>query len=194
MEAAEFHPLRERFPRIGPDLGSPTGEVDMEKDMDVDREDGNFTSRPGTPESDSGPRPDMIPVQDSPSLSAHLPSPQVPAEGRQYLEPSFDKKCAPPQAPRADGAQYDELTRAQLHDQRTRRGFEDAVLKTRLATMGAAGANRNLLEGTPGGGKRERAPVKGEKDFVGQRDRAPADGGEGLGYSGTVFGIDPWGR
>ena len=105
----------------------------------------------------------MIPVSDSPPLSVQLPSPQVPSEGRQHLESSFDEKCAPPQTLRADGAQYEESTWGQLRGQRSQRGFRgeesNAVLTTRLATMEAAEAKRNLLEGAPGDGKRERAPV-----------------------------------
>ena len=50
----------------------------------------------GVGPSGSGPPPKMAPVPDSPPLSAQLPS-----------------LCARLQAPRADGAQYDELTRGQ---------------------------------------------------------------------------------
>ena len=84
--------------------------MDVEKDMEVEREDGNFTSITGMPGSDPGPQPEMIPAPDSLSLSAQLPSPRTSLEKRQHLESSVDKACAPPQAPRADGAQYDKLT------------------------------------------------------------------------------------
>ena len=67
---AESDPMRERFRRFLADLGSPTRQVDVGEDMEVDREDGNFSSGAGAPESDSGPRPEMIPVPDSPRLSA----------------------------------------------------------------------------------------------------------------------------
>ena len=70
MEDAGLDPPRERFRRMGADLGSQPRQVDAGKDMRVDREDGNCASNTGTPESDSGPRPEMIPVPDAPSLSA----------------------------------------------------------------------------------------------------------------------------
>ena len=54
-EGAELDPLRERIRRIGADLGSQPRQVDVEKDMEVDMEDGNHTSSTGPPESDSGP-------------------------------------------------------------------------------------------------------------------------------------------
>ena len=76
----------------------------MGKDMEVDRVDGTFTPSAGTPESASGPRPEMIPVPDAPSLSAQLPSPHTPSGRHQHLETSLDKTCAPSRAPRADGA------------------------------------------------------------------------------------------
>ena len=67
---AWMDPFRERFRQIGGDLGSQPWQVDVEGDMDVDREDGNYPSSMGTPESDSGPRPEMILAPDSPRLLA----------------------------------------------------------------------------------------------------------------------------
>ena len=101
--------MRVRFRRTGADLESRRRQVDVAKEMEVDRGDGNFTSRTGTPESDSGPRPDMIRVPDSPPLSAQSLSPRAPPDGNQMLESSFAKARAPYQAPRAAGAQCDEL-------------------------------------------------------------------------------------
>ena len=96
--------------------------------------------------------------------------------------------------------------RRRLRDQCSRRGFRrkesKAALKTRLATTHAAEAKRNLVEVTQEGWKRERAPAKGAMvsdnptkpvDLVGKRERAPADGDEGLGYAHAVFGLDPRG-
>ena len=55
----------------------------------------------------------------------------------------------------------------QLHDQCSQRGYRKkeskAVLKTRLHTLDAAGAKRNLDKLTREDGKRERAPAKGVK-------------------------------
>ena len=79
--------------------------MDVEKDVEADRGGGNSTPSSGTPEGDPGPRPDMIPVPDSPYLSAQLPSPRAPLDWRQHLESSPDKTCAPSRAPRADETQ-----------------------------------------------------------------------------------------
>ena len=75
---AELAPLRERFRHIGADSGSPPRHVVLGADMDVDREDGNDTSSTGNPESESGAKPEMIPVPDSPSPPEQLPSPNAP--------------------------------------------------------------------------------------------------------------------
>ena len=91
VERAELDPLHVRFRRIGADLGSQSRQVDVGEDMEVGSEDGNHTPRTGTPESNSGPRPDMILVPDSPSLSAHLPSPRAPSERHYRPGSSFDK-------------------------------------------------------------------------------------------------------
>ena len=81
-EDAELDPLHTRFRRIGADLGSQLGQVDAGKDLEVDRGDGDLTSSTGTPESDSGPRPEMIPAQS--------PSPRASLDKHQHLESSFD--------------------------------------------------------------------------------------------------------
>ena len=69
MGDAELDPSHARSRRIGVDLGSRLRQVDVGEDMDADRDDGNFISGAGTLGSDSGPRPEMIPVPDSPYLS-----------------------------------------------------------------------------------------------------------------------------
>ena len=93
MEDAELDPLRERFRRIGADLGTQPKQVDVEKDMDADREDGNYTSSTGTPGSDSGPKPEMVPAPDPPPLSVRFLSPRVPSDTHPHSESSFEKTC-----------------------------------------------------------------------------------------------------
>ena len=78
MEDAELDPLRERFRRIRADSGRRPRQVDAEEDVDVDMEGGKYAPSPGTPESDSGPKPDS-------------PSPRVLSDKHPYLESSFDK-------------------------------------------------------------------------------------------------------
>ena len=77
VEDAELNPLRDRFRRIGADLVSQPKQVGVEKEMEVDREGGNDTSSTSTPERDSGPRPEMILVPDSPLPRSHVPSYRV---------------------------------------------------------------------------------------------------------------------
>ena len=57
--------------------------MDVEKDTCVGREDGNYTSSAGTPENDSAPQPEKLPVLDFPPLSIQVLSPRVPPDGRQ---------------------------------------------------------------------------------------------------------------
>ena len=95
-----------RFRQSDTDLENQLEQVDAAKDMEVDREDGNSTLSTDTPESVSGPRPDMIPVPDSPFLSAQLPLPRDTLDIPRPLESSSGRPCAPSQAPRADGPQY----------------------------------------------------------------------------------------
>ena len=148
MVAAELDPARVRFRQREADLGSRLGQMDVETDLGVDREDGNSTLSTGTPESGSGPLPEMIPVPDSSSLSVQLPTSRDTLDIQQPPEPPFDRTRAPSQAPRADGAQQKEFTRGQLHDQCSQRGYRKkeskAVLNTRLTTMDAAEAKSNL--------------------------------------------------
>ena len=152
VEDAESDPVRARFRRIGSDLGGQLRQVDVGTDLEVDRGSGSSSLRTGTRGSGSGPRPEMIPVPDSPSLSVHLPSPLMASDKPQHLDSPLDRKCAPSRAPRATGAQHEELTREHLHDQCSQRGYREkeskAVLKTRLTTMDAAEAKRNLKEVT----------------------------------------------
>ena len=146
----------------------------------------------------------MIPVPNSSTLPIQLPIPQDATVSPRPFNPSFVRTCAPSQAPEADGAKYEELTWGQLHDQCSQRGYRkiesEAVLETRLSTMDAAEAKRISADTAQEDEKRERAPVKGVKvsdnpttpaDLVGNRQRAPAIGANGLGYSHAVFGFDP---
>ena len=119
VEDAELDPLHARFGRIGADLESQLRQVDVGRDMEAEREDGKCTSSTGATKSDSAPQTEKIPAPDSLPLSARLPAPRTSLEKHPHLESSSDKVCAPSQAPRADGAQYDGLTGGQLHDQRS---------------------------------------------------------------------------
>ena len=110
VKDAELDPHRERLRCIGADLGSQQGQADVGEEMEADREDGSYTSGTGTPESASGPKPEMIPVPDSPPLPVELPSPRVPSGRSPHSESSFDKTREPLQAPAADGAQNDKMT------------------------------------------------------------------------------------
>ena len=189
VEEAELDLLQARFRQIGTDVGCRLRQVDVGKKMVVDRDDGTPTPSTGNPESGSGPRPETIPAPESLSLSAPLPSPRGNSERRQYLEPSFNNKCALSQAPRANGAQNDELTLGQAHDQRSQRGCRKkesmAVLKTRLSAMDTAEDKRNAKVVTQEDGRRERASVRGVKVpnnptqptyLVRKRGRAPEKG------------------
>ena len=131
---AELDPLQPRFRQFVADLGSQLRLVDVGKDMEVGREDGNSTLSTGTPERGSGPRPEMIPIPETPTLSAQLPSPRATLDRRQHPESFFDKTSSPTHAPRADRAQYDELTWGQLRDQRSQRGYMKKESKAFLKT------------------------------------------------------------
>ena len=109
-EEDEVDPVRVRLHQGDSGLGDQLRQVEVEKDMEVDREDGNSTLRTGAPVSGCGPQPEMIPVPDSPTLSVQLPTPQQSTATPQPLEASFEGTCAPSQAPRADGPQNEELT------------------------------------------------------------------------------------
>ena len=71
-KGAEVDPAQTRFRYIGADLGAQLRQVHVEEDMAAGRGDGESTPSTGTPESGSGHRPEMIPVPDSPPLSASL--------------------------------------------------------------------------------------------------------------------------
>ena len=93
VEDAALDTSHARFRRIGADLGSQPRKVDAKTDMEVDREDGNLSSSAGTPESDSGPRPDMNPVSDFPPLTAQLPSPRAPSDKHQHRNPPLEERA-----------------------------------------------------------------------------------------------------
>ena len=99
VEDAELDPLLDRPRRMGAVLESQPRQLDVERDMEIDGEDGL--------------RPEIIPAPDSPALSAKLPSPHVPSEQRPLPESSFDEACHPSRVPVADGAQCYELTLGQ---------------------------------------------------------------------------------
>ena len=205
MEGAELDPAQVRFRKRETEPGNPLGQIDVERDMELDREDGKSSLSAGSPESGSCARPEMVPAPDSPLLSVQLPTSRETLDIPQPLESSFDTKCAASQAPRADGAQYDELTRVHEKDQCSQRGYRKkeskAAWKTRLPTMDAAGAKRNMAEVARDGGKRERAPAKGARvsdnptkpaDFCGERRAGAREWGEGLGHSHSAIGFDLW--
>ena len=66
--------------------------------------DGNDASSTGTPESESGSKPEMIPAPDPPALSAPVSSPRVPSGLHPDLGSSFDKAREPSEAPMAGRA------------------------------------------------------------------------------------------
>ena len=116
--------------------------------------DGELVTREPTTES-GGHSPDASaePALASPRL---IPNPESPenSEGPSFLpeledlgQPSnsFDKQCAPSQAPTMEGSQYDHLPYDALHNLCKSRGYckKDAktVLKTRLGAMDKVGRN-----------------------------------------------------
>ena len=86
--------------------------------------------------------PRLIPVPDSPPHSAK-PSTEMVLDDTGHTSESFDPKCAPPQVPRCESANYDQLPYDQLHDLHKQRGYQQqaakAVLKTRLVAVDAVG-------------------------------------------------------
>ena len=82
---ADMGPLRERLRAVGTDLGGQPRQADVEMDTDVDREDGNCTSRTGIPGSETGRKPEMIlhplqygyPPHTFPQRSIRTPSPPL---------------------------------------------------------------------------------------------------------------------
>ena len=110
-------------------------------------------------------RPRLIPVPDSPPVSAKLPP--GPSVGDKGPAPSsFDRNCASPQAPVTDITNYDQLSRGQLHELRRQRGRHkkgtEPVLRTCLAAMDAAskktadGVSGDIYKSTTVLGKRAR--------------------------------------
>ena len=157
--------------------------------MQADRGGGNSTPRTGIPVSGCSPRPDLIPVPDSPTPSAQSPAEQQSEVNTHPLDPLCDRTYAPSQVPREDGTQYEKLSLGQLRYQYLQRGYwkegSKSELTTRLPTIDAAEARRNSDEVERKDGERERAPAKGVKvsdkpmlhaDLDGKRERAPARG------------------
>ena len=123
-EEDEVDPVRVRLHQGDSGLGDQLRQVEVEKDMEVDREDGNSTLRTGAPESGCGSQPEMIPAPDSPTLSVQLPTQQQSKVTSHPMEPSRARTRAPSQAPRADGTQHEKLSRGQLRDQCSLRGYQ----------------------------------------------------------------------
>ena len=110
MVEADLDPVRARFRKSDIDLGNLLGRADAAKGKEVDWEYGKSTLITGAPESGSGPRLEMIPVPDSPSLSVQSPLPRGALDIPQPIESSSGRTCAPSEAPTADGVQFDGLT------------------------------------------------------------------------------------
>ena len=110
-------------------------------------------------------------MPDSPSESAQVPSsPPTSVQLPPQTSP-FDRNCEPPQAPKIDRIRYAGAPYDRVLELRKGRGYRGdgsrEVLKTRLASMDAAGQKRTAPEGEamdPSGtvsGERERAPAQG---------------------------------
>ena len=69
MGDAELDPMRVRLRSVGPDFGSRPGQWGVDVGMDVNGGGGHRTSGTGILDSESGPKPAVIPAPDSPSLS-----------------------------------------------------------------------------------------------------------------------------
>ena len=176
-------------------LGNQRGPADVDGNMDVDEDDRIDTSSTSDPEGGSGEIPEAIPAPDSLSLSVQHPPPRGSVERRLDPGSSFDKLRQPSQVPKVTRTQDDEMTRDQLRDECSQRGFwnkeSNAVLQPSLTKMDAAGEKRNLersaSQDTPvcGRGIRERAPGNGvmgsditrqsfgKAQLDGERERAP---------------------
>ena len=137
--------------------------------MDVGAGKVDTISSPGTPGDSS-----HASLPDSLSLPVQVPS--SPKSPMQHPAPKFssDRNCWQPQDPKVDRTQYRKLPWSQLHEQCSGRGYHQReltdVLKTRLASMGAADAKRlpvadddtdtsETINST-----RERAHVEGQMD------------------------------
>ena len=108
-------PLRARMRTDGPVPRETQGRQNMGDVLDADEEKGKCTPSTGAPESGQGRHPAAIPAPGPPSLSVQLPSPHDSPVKHPERESSFANKCEPYQAPFADRAQWDQLTRDQLN-------------------------------------------------------------------------------
>ena len=127
MVDAALGALRVRLRNAGSYLVDKQGRRDAEVGTDVDGENGDCATSTGAPGSGSGPSPAAIPASGSLSLSLQLPSTDGSSEKHSDGESFLVNKCEPFQAPVEDRAGCDELTRGQLHDQCSRRGFEGGL-------------------------------------------------------------------
>ena len=100
--------------------------------MQADRGGGNSTPRTGIPVSGCSPRPDLIPVPDSPTPSAQSPAEQQSEVNTHPLDPLCDRTYAPSQVPREDGTQYEKLSWGRKHDQCSQRGYRKTESKAVL--------------------------------------------------------------
>ena len=111
----------------------------------------------------------LIPVPNSPTVSGP-PDPPPPLEGTGNTSASFDRKRAPPQAPRCESAKYVHLSYDHLRDLCQQRGYHEkdakVVLKTRLEAMDAA-ARQPL--------KSNENDMDTSSSVLGKRDRPMAE-------------------
>ena len=94
---------------------------------------------------------DATPAPNPPSLSVQVPSSPRPPLQHPALESSFGRNCEQPQAPVVDRTQYEKLTRGNLHDQCSQRGYRreesEEARKTQLASTDAPEAKRMPVGG-----------------------------------------------
>ena len=134
MAQEESDPARVRLLQNGSGLGDELRNVEVESEMEVDREDGNSTSSTGFLEGGCSSQPEMIPAPDSPPLSVQLPTQQPSKMNLHPLESSSDRFCEPSQAPQAGWAQYEKSTWGQLRDQCSQRGYQEKESKAASKT------------------------------------------------------------
>ena len=104
--------------------------------VDVDEENGGGGISPDLARAPSMASPRLIPVPDSPPLSAQLPpNPEV-------LSSPSNRNCAPSHALGAGTTNHDQSSYGQFYELRKQRGYykqdTKAALRTRLAAMDAA--------------------------------------------------------
>ena len=87
MEKAALDPARVRFRQSGSDLVDQLGPIDVEKDMGVDREEGNSCLSAGAPQSGLGPRPEVILIPDPHLCQANCRPHRTPQGFRGIWEP-----------------------------------------------------------------------------------------------------------